>query len=106
MAGGVHPPRPLARGGRAGRSRGGDPAVLEAVAEVLGAIRRTKTGAKRSLRTPVARVEVVDTGSRLAAVRAAEHDLIEAGNVRELTLREGADAQVIVELADEDGSGA
>jgi len=87
-------------------AEGGDPAVLEAVAEVLGAIRRTKTGAKRSLRTPVARVEVVDTGSRLAAVRAAEHDLIEAGNVRELTLREGADAQVIVELADEDGSGA
>jgi valyl-tRNA synthetase len=80
-------------------SPGGDPAVLDAVAGALAAVRRTKTAEKRSLRAPVARLEVVDTSDRLAAIRAAERDLRQAGNVAELVLVEGAPAAPVVTLA-------
>jgi valyl-tRNA synthetase len=77
----------------------GDPAVLAAVAEVLGDVRRAKTGAKRSLRTAVARLEVVGPPDHLAAVSAAREDLVQAGNVAELVLVEGEEPAARVELA-------
>ncbi len=84
-------------------ARGGDPALLDAVADALAAIRRTKTAEKRSLKAPVARLEIVDTAGRLAAVRAAEGDLRQAGNVATIELREGTPPSVVVELAPDDG---
>jgi valyl-tRNA synthetase len=78
--------------------RDADPSILDAAGWVLGAIRRTKTAEKRSLRAPVASVVVVADAARLAAVGAAAADIREAGNVAELELREGADEEVIVEL--------
>jgi len=78
-----------------------DPVLLDVVAEALAAVRRTKTAEKRSLRAPVARLEIVDTPARLAAVRAAEGDLRQAGNVGELVLVEGTDPSIVVELAPE-----
>jgi valyl-tRNA synthetase len=84
-------------------SEGGDPSLLDAVAETLAAVRRTKTAEKRSLKAPVARLDVVDTAERLAAIRAAEGDLRQAGNVAELTLIEGARASVVVTLGADDG---
>jgi valyl-tRNA synthetase len=86
-----------------GGDGGGDPALLDAVADALAAIRRTKTAEKRSLKAPVARLEIVDTAGRLAAVRAAEGDLRQAGNVAAIELREGTPPSVVVELAPDDG---
>jgi valyl-tRNA synthetase len=81
---------------------GGDPSLLDVVADALGAVRRTKTGDKRSLRAPVAHLEIVDGADRLNAIRAAEGDLVQAANVIRLTLREGSPPQVLVALAPED----
>ncbi len=78
-----------------------DPAVLDAVAGVLAAVRRTKTAEKRSLRAPVARLVVSGPEETLTALRAAQGDLLEAGNVAELVLVEGEPA-VEVALAAED----
>jgi valyl-tRNA synthetase len=80
-----------------------DPSVLDAVAEALAAVRRTKTAEKRSLRAPVAHLLIVGAPDRLAAIRAAEGDLRAAGNVHELELRDGDPADVVVELAPDDG---
>ncbi|MGH9047417.1 MAG: valine--tRNA ligase, partial [Acidimicrobiales bacterium] len=81
-------------------AEGGNPAVLEIVGETLGAVRRAKTAAKRSLRSRVSRLEIIDTAERLVAIRAAQRDLVEAGNVDSLELREG-EPQVVVELEPE-----
>jgi valyl-tRNA synthetase len=86
-----------------------DTGVLDAVAEVLGAVRREKTAAKRSMRTGVARLEVRAPAGFLGAVRAGEADLRDAGGVAELALvdtPDGTAAEVSVELAAADaGSG-
>jgi valyl-tRNA synthetase len=78
----------------------GDLAVLETAAEVLGAVRRAKTEAKRSMRVPVERLTVTDTSERLALLALAEGDLREAGGVVELVTRPGERAVEVV-LADE-----
>jgi valyl-tRNA synthetase len=56
----------------------GDPAVYDVAAEVLGAVRKAKTGQQRSLRTEVQRLVVRDTAERLAALEAAAADVREA----------------------------
>ncbi len=76
---------------------GGDPAVLAVTAEVLAEVRKAKTTQKRSLRHPVERLVVRATDERLAAVRAAEHDLREAGRVLDLELT-AADGEGAVEV--------
>jgi valyl-tRNA synthetase len=73
--------------------------VLAVAAAVLGEIRRAKSEAKRSMRTPVASVTVTDTPDRLALLRLAESDVRSAGNVGELTLVEGEGFSVAVTLA-------
>ncbi len=80
-----------------------DPGVLDAVAGTLAAVRRTKTAEKRSLRAPVARLEVSGSAGLLAAIRAAETDLLEAGNVAELVLTKG-EPEVRVVLGAEPGA--
>ncbi|MHB8438632.1 MAG: class I tRNA ligase family protein, partial [Acidimicrobiales bacterium] len=83
-----------------------EPAVLDVASDVLGAIRRAKTGAKRSMRWPVSRLTVADVAPRLALIEAAASDLRQAGAVTELVLIEG-EAAIEVELADEPaGSGS
>ncbi len=77
-----------------------DLSVLEVVAEVLGVVRRAKTTEKRSLRSPVARLEVVGGPERLGAVDAARTDLVAAGSVAELVLREGPEPETLVVLGD------
>ena len=75
-------------------------AVLDVAAEVLGAVRRAKTAAKRSMRATVSRLTVVDSAERLALLAQAEGDLREAGGVVELVTSPG-EADVTVELAEE-----
>jgi valyl-tRNA synthetase len=78
---------------------GGDAAVLTAVAEALGHIRRAKTEAKRSMRTPVTRAVVRASASTYAAIDSAKDDLREAGVVADLQLRQEPDGLVVdVEL--------
>ncbi len=81
-----------------------DDTVLEVSAEVLGRIRHAKTAAKRSMRAGVASLRVSDTSARLAALRAAEGDLRDAGGVTDLALvtsEDGAEPVVEVVLAEE-----
>jgi valyl-tRNA synthetase len=61
----------------------GDPAVLEAVSAALVGIRRAKTEAKASQKTPVARVTIAGPEDALAAIRLAEGDLKAVGRIAE-----------------------
>ncbi len=75
-------------------------AVLDMASEVLGAVRRAKSEAKRSMRAPVARLTVVDSEERVALLAAAVGDLREAAGVIELVTLIGP-SQVLVELAED-----
>jgi valyl-tRNA synthetase len=70
---------------------GGDPTVLAVAAEVLGALRKAKTEAKRSMKSTITRAEVADTPERIAAARLVASDLRDAGNVVDLVLTEAGD---------------
>ena len=74
----------------------GDVAVLEVAAEVLGAVRRAKTEAKRSMRAPVARLAVTDTPERLALLAEVADDVCQAGAVAEMVTAEGEPAVQVV----------
>jgi valyl-tRNA synthetase len=76
------------------------PLALEAAAAVLTEVRRAKTTARQSLRTPVRRVEVADHPARLEALAEAAGDLCRAGNIDELVIGSPADSLTVqVELA-------
>ncbi|MFG1861447.1 valine--tRNA ligase [Microbispora bryophytorum] len=68
-------------------ARHGDPAVLDAVAEVLRRVRRAKSEARLSMRAEVARLTV--SGGQADLVRMAQDDLCAAGNVEEFVLDPG-----------------
>jgi valyl-tRNA synthetase len=82
---------------------GADPLLLDAAAAVLGEVRKAKTTAKRSMRTPVTLLTVRDTPERLAALRLVEADL--RGAARASAVRYAAanptSQRVEVELAPE-----
>jgi valyl-tRNA synthetase len=78
---------------------GPTPLALEAATAVLTEVHRAKTTAKRSLRTPVARVEVADHPDRLAALSEVAGDLRRAGAITDLVLAGPADTLMVkVEL--------
>ena len=83
----------------------GDRLVAEVAGEVLGAVRKAKSEARKSMRAPVDRVVVRDTGDRLDALRFALDDLKEAGSIRNVDLELRSDAsgpaEIEVELADD-----
>jgi valyl-tRNA synthetase len=81
------------------RLGGADPLVFAVAADVLAEVRKAKSEAKRSLRTPADRVVVHDTAERLAALARAESDLREAGKIVTLTTEVGPEFRVEVELA-------
>jgi valyl-tRNA synthetase len=66
-----------------------DPAVLDAVGEVLAHVRRAKTEAKLSQRATVERLEVTGPPEFLAALAAGRDDLLAAGGVAQLDVHEG-----------------
>jgi valyl-tRNA synthetase len=79
-----------------------DPAVLAIAAGVLGAVRKAKSEAKRSMRTEVASVTVADTPDRLALLALAADDVRSAGHIASLSTAEageGGSLSVAVELA-------
>jgi valyl-tRNA synthetase len=76
-----------------------DPSVLDVVRSVLAEIRKAKSEQRRSQRSAVARLVVEDSAEQLAVLPVGETDLIRAGSVRELVLREAPARTVTVELA-------
>jgi valyl-tRNA synthetase len=75
--------------------------VLEVASDVLSAIRRAKTEAKRSMRSPVATLEVTDSADRITALLAAESDLRDAGGVLSMATAVADDPSIEVVLPDE-----
>ena len=75
--------------------------VFDAAATVLAAIRKEKTAAKRSMRTPVETVIVVDAPGVLALLAPAATDVADAGGLTSsLVLQEGSPSiQVELEAA-------
>ena len=77
----------------------GDPAVLDVTAEVLSRVRKAKSDAKVSMRTPARKVVVADIADRLEVLRQAADDLAEAAKAQQLEFVEGEFA-VDTELVD------
>ncbi len=79
----------------------GDPAVLKAASEALIGIRRAKTEAKASQKTPVARLVLRAPNATAAALTLAEGDLKAVGRIESLEIVGGAEAFAVdtVELA-------
>jgi valyl-tRNA synthetase len=77
----------------------GGASVYRVAAETLGAVRKAKSDAQRSLRTDVIRATVRDTPERLAALSSAAADVQEAGRIQELVTEDGAVLDVVVDLA-------
>ena len=80
----------------------GDQTVLRAVSEALVGVRRAKTEAKASQKTPVARVTISGPEASVAALRLAEGDLKAVGRIAEI---EYLDAETLavadIELPDD-----
>lgn len=81
----------------------GDPEVLTAVSTALIGIRRAKTEAKASQKTPVARLVLAAPDAAVARLTLAEGDLKAVGRIAQLEMNGGADALAVqtVELAPE-----
>ncbi|GAB3598858.1 valine--tRNA ligase [Microbacterium tumbae] len=78
----------------------GDPAVLAVASEALIGIRRAKTEAKASQKTPVARATITAPADAYAALSAAAADLAAVGRIAELGLTVGDELAVTeIELA-------
>ncbi|PZU47213.1 MAG: valine--tRNA ligase [Microbacterium sp.] len=86
----------------------GDPAVLSAASVALIGIRRAKTEAKASQKTPVARLVLRADDRTVAALSLAEGDLKAVGRIEQLELLGGWDTFAVdaVELAPSSTEGA
>ncbi|MBI1378645.1 MAG: valine--tRNA ligase [Frankiales bacterium] len=86
-------------------AQGGDPDLVADVAVVLSALRKAKSEAKVSMRTPIAAAVVSGAAVAVARTRAAADDLAAAGVVAELSFLESDDGPlaVAVTLAAADG---
>jgi valyl-tRNA synthetase len=72
----------------------GDPGMLETVSVVLSGLRKAKSEAKASMRTPIERAVVLAPSSVEAHIAAAGADLRAAGRVAFLELRQGEAIEV------------
>jgi valyl-tRNA synthetase len=79
----------------------GEQLALALAADVLHAVRKAKSQARRPMRAPVLRVIVRDTPERLAALALAEDDLRLAGAIELIETAVADELAVDVELADE-----
>jgi valyl-tRNA synthetase len=75
----------------------GDPAVLAVVGEALIGIRRAKTEAKASQKTPVAAVTIAGPAAAVEALRLAEGDLKAVGRIADVRYAE-ADSISVTEI--------
>ena len=77
-------------------------ALLPLAGQVLSELRRTKTEAKLSLRTPITTATITDTADRLALLEPAMADLRDASVADELLTAIGDELAVTAELATTD----
>ncbi|WOF24583.1 valine--tRNA ligase [Microbacterium betulae] len=77
---------------------GGDPAVLVAASEALIGIRRAKTEAKASQKTPVDHAAITAPAAQATALRLAADDLRAVGRIAELDIADG-DAFAVTRIA-------
>jgi valyl-tRNA synthetase len=75
--------------------RAGDPAVLLAVAEALGQVRRAKSARKVSMRAEVVAAAVTGPAEALALIELGDGDLRAAGRIGKLEYREAAHAVLV-----------
>ena len=75
--------------------------VFDAVSTALGMVRREKTNAKRSMRTPVQRAVFYDDVTVIERIEAARGDLIDSGGILDLALHQGSPAIEITLAADQ-----
>jgi valyl-tRNA synthetase len=78
---------------------GGDPELLDPVAEVLSEVRRAKTEAKQSQRAEVAELRVWAPAGLHAAIDAGRGDLADAGSILEISVHDGDQLRCEVVLA-------
>jgi valyl-tRNA synthetase len=78
---------------------GGNPALLDGAADVLGQVRKAKTEAKQSMRAEVDVIVVTAPDELAALVRAAEGDVKEAGRIASVDYAAGDTLAVAVTLA-------
>ena len=104
VAGGLGPPRRVADGRRARASPSGDRSVYRVAAEVLGAVRKAKSDAQRSMRAEVdARRRARHRRAARRARAAVATDVCDAGVDRASSITEAGDAFAVeVELAPTD----
>ena len=81
----------------------GEPGVLDAVASILGEVRRAKSDAKTSMRTEVELVEVTADAGTVGLARQAEGDLLAAARAGAITYEDGEFA-VVSTLAQDSSS--
>ena len=74
------------------------PCVLKTATAILGAVRKAKSDAKRSMRTDVESVTVTGDAALIAALQAGQRDLVDAGRIGEIRLTEGQPEAVLVDL--------
>jgi valyl-tRNA synthetase len=78
----------------------GDPAVLRAVGAALISIRRAKTEAKASQKTPVTRMTIAAPAASIALLQLAEGDLKAVGRIDEIIYTDAETIEVSgIELA-------
>jgi valyl-tRNA synthetase len=70
--------------------RGGDPAVVEVVAEALAGVRKAKSDAKVSMRADVSEATVTAPAVQVPLVEAARGDLTDAGRIAALSVVAGS----------------
>ncbi|GGD39882.1 valine--tRNA ligase [Microbacterium faecale] len=80
---------------------GGDPAVLDAASQALIGVRRAKTEAKASQRTPVASATITAPAADIARLALIESDLKAVGRIESLTFMEGAELAITAIELDE-----
>lgn len=74
--------------------------LLPLAGQILSELRRTKTEAKLSLRTPITTATITDTADRLALLEPALADLRDASVASELLTAIGDELAVTAELAE------
>jgi len=96
-------PEPL--GPLPGAVEAGDPAILATASKALIGIRRAKTEAKASQKTPVSSATISAPVADIAALQAAADDLRAVGRIAELSFAEADDLAVTaIELAPIEGA--
>jgi len=108
QAGSVHRARWPQRSELSSALAEADAAVLDVAGAVIADVRKAKSEQQRSQRSAVARLVVDAPPEQAAALRLAESDLMQAGSIGELYIREAAEMRVAVDLAptaEADGNG-